>query len=135
MFANGLGDWSSITGRVIPKKMVLDASLLYTQCYKAVINGKVEQSRESSGALLYNSVLLKMKKDPMGHPRLRSPTLLTFTFMHIYVHTYIHLYVYEHKFIHTYICNRWTTVFESVPKAPFSIATKSRCRRGCNSFP
>ena len=36
VFANGLGDLSSIPGRVIPKtqKMVLDASLLYTQHYK-----------------------------------------------------------------------------------------------------
>ena len=32
VFANGLGDWGSIPGRVIPKtqKMVLDASLLNT---------------------------------------------------------------------------------------------------------
>ena len=43
VFANGLGDLGSITGRVIPKtfKMVLDISLLNTQQY----NGKVEQSR------------------------------------------------------------------------------------------
>ncbi len=33
VFANGLGDWGSIPGRVIPKtkKMVLDAALLNTQ--------------------------------------------------------------------------------------------------------
>ena len=37
VFANGLGDLSSIFGRVIPKtqKMVLDAALLNTQHYKA----------------------------------------------------------------------------------------------------
>ena len=37
VFANGPGDLSSIPGRVIPKtkKMVLDASLLNTQHYKA----------------------------------------------------------------------------------------------------
>ena len=48
VFANGLGDLSSIPGRVIPKtqKMVLDASLLNTQHYKVWIKGKVEQSRE-----------------------------------------------------------------------------------------
>ena len=36
VFTNGLGDWSSIPGRVIPKtlKMVLDLSLLNTQQYK-----------------------------------------------------------------------------------------------------
>ena len=33
------------------KKMVLDATLLSTQHYKARINGKVEQSRERSSAL------------------------------------------------------------------------------------
>ena len=36
VFANGLGDWSSILGRVIPKtqKMVLETTLLNTQHYK-----------------------------------------------------------------------------------------------------
>ena len=44
VFANGLGDCGSISGRVIPKtqKMVLDASLLNTQQYKVGIKGKVE---------------------------------------------------------------------------------------------
>ena len=42
MFANGLGDWGSILGLVIPKtqKMVLDAPLLNTQHYKVLIKGK-----------------------------------------------------------------------------------------------
>ena len=58
VFANGLGDLSSISGRIIPKtqKMVLDPSLLNTQHYKARIKGKVEQSRERSSALLYTLV-------------------------------------------------------------------------------
>ena len=58
MFVNGPGDQGSIPGRVIPKtqKMVLDAALLSTQHYKVRIKGKVEQSRERSGALPYNSV-------------------------------------------------------------------------------
>ena len=38
-------------------KMALDTSLLNTQQYKVRIKGKVVQSRESSGALLYTSVL------------------------------------------------------------------------------
>ena len=38
------------------KKIVLDTSLLNTQHYKVGIKGKVEQSREKSSALLYNSV-------------------------------------------------------------------------------
>ena len=58
VFANGLGDLGSISGRVIPKtlKMVLDTSLLNTQQYKVSIKGKVKQSRERSSALPYTSV-------------------------------------------------------------------------------
>ena len=58
MFANGPRDLGSIQGRVIPKtqKMVLDASFLNTQQYKARIKGRVEQSRERSSALPYTSV-------------------------------------------------------------------------------
>ena len=53
MFANGPGDLGSIPGRVKTKtqKMVLDASLLNTQHYKARIKGKVEQSLERSSTL------------------------------------------------------------------------------------
>ena len=42
MFANGLGDWGSIPGWVIPKtqKMELDAALLNTQHYKVRIKVK-----------------------------------------------------------------------------------------------
>ena len=49
VFANGLGDWGSIPGRVISKtqNMVLDASMLNTQHYKVHIKGKMEQSKES----------------------------------------------------------------------------------------
>ena len=52
VFSNGLGDQDSIPGRVIPKtqKMVLDASLLNTQHYKAWIKGKVVKSRERISA-------------------------------------------------------------------------------------
>ena len=58
LFANSLGDPSSIPGRVIPKtqNMVLHASLLNTQPYKVQIKGKVEQSRERSSALPNTSV-------------------------------------------------------------------------------
>ena len=58
VFANGPGDQRSIPGRVIPKtkKMVLDATLLNTQHNKVRIKGKVEQSREWSGALPYTSI-------------------------------------------------------------------------------
>ena len=55
LFANDVG---SIPGRVIPKtlKMVLETPSLNTQEYKVRIGGKVEQSKERSGALLYTSV-------------------------------------------------------------------------------
>ena len=58
VFANGPGDWGSIPGRVIPKtqKMILDANLLNSHHYEVRIKSKVEQSRERSSALPYNSV-------------------------------------------------------------------------------
>ena len=58
LFANGPEDLGSIPGRVIPKtkKMVRDATLLNTQHYKVRIKGRVEQSREKSGALPYTLV-------------------------------------------------------------------------------
>ena len=58
VFANGLGNWSSIPDRVIPKtqKMVLDAALLKTQHYKVWIKGKVEQSKEWGSAFPYSLV-------------------------------------------------------------------------------
>ena len=58
VFANGLGDLGSISGRVIPKtlKIALDAFLLNTQQNKVRIEGKVEQYRERSSALSYTSV-------------------------------------------------------------------------------
>ena len=42
VFANGLGDQGSISGRVIPKtqKMVLESSLLNTQYYKVWVKGE-----------------------------------------------------------------------------------------------
>ena len=56
VFTNGPGDQGSIPGRVIPKKKVLDATLLNTQHYKVRIKGKVGQSRDWSGTLPYTSV-------------------------------------------------------------------------------
>ena len=58
VFADDLGDRGAIQGWGIPKtlKMVLDAALLSTQHYKVRIKGKVEQFREASSVLHYNSV-------------------------------------------------------------------------------
>ena len=59
-FINLPDHWPSgrpvINSRSRLKKMVLDTSLLNTQHYKVRIKGKVEQSRERSGALPYISV-------------------------------------------------------------------------------
>ena len=57
-FAYGPGGLGSTSGQFIPKiqKIVVDASLLNTQHYMARIKGKVEQSRETSGALSYTLV-------------------------------------------------------------------------------
>ena len=52
------GDLGSVPSRDISNtlKMVLDTYLLNTQQYKVRIKGKVEQSRERSGALPYTWV-------------------------------------------------------------------------------
>ena len=47
------------------------------QHYKVGIKGKMEQSREWSSALHYSSMWKLLKRKVSGHPRLRSPTLLT----------------------------------------------------------
>ena len=49
-------------------------SKLNTQQYKVRIKGKVEQSRERSSALPYNSVSQLMKREHSGRPRLRLAT-------------------------------------------------------------
>ena len=74
----GPGDLGSIPGRVIPKtlKMELDTTLLNTQHYKVRFKGKVEQSWEWSSALPYTLVQQLSKREPSGHPRLWSLTLL-----------------------------------------------------------
>ena len=50
VFANGLEVWGPIPGQVISKiqKMVLGTFLFNSQHYKVCINGKVEESKESS---------------------------------------------------------------------------------------
>ena len=83
VFANGPGGQGSISGRVIPKtqKMVLDASLLDTQHYKARIKGKVEQSRERSSGLPLHLDVVAIEKGAFGSP---STMVASFTFYFIY---------------------------------------------------
>ena len=54
--------------------MVLDAALLNIQHYKVRNKGKVVQSKERSSALPNTSVYKLLKREPLGRPRLRSPT-------------------------------------------------------------
>ena len=58
VFAIGPEDLGSIASHVIPNtlKIILDTSMLNAQQYKVCIEGKVEQSRERSSALLYTLV-------------------------------------------------------------------------------
>ncbi len=58
VFANGPRYLGSIAGCVLPKtlKIVLDTSSFNTQQYEVRIKGKVEQSRERSGAFPYTLV-------------------------------------------------------------------------------
>ena len=78
MFANGPGDLGSIPGQVIPKtqKMVLDASLLirYGSRVKWSNPGKVVAPSPTPWCSKLS------KREPLGHPRLWSPTLLTLYF-------------------------------------------------------
>ena len=80
VFANGPGDLGSISGRVIPKtqKMVLGVSLLNTQHYKVRIKGKwsIPGKGVAPSPTPWCSKL--SKREPSGHPRLWSPTLLYF---------------------------------------------------------
>ena len=115
VFANGPRKQGSLLGRVIPKtpKMVTDTSLLNTQHYKVRINGKVEQSKEWSSDLPYTTVLKLLKREPLGHPRLRSPTI--YIYIYIYIHTHylsisLSIYIFIslsfslfHAHTHTYV--------------------------------
>ena len=58
VFANDPGDRGSTPGHVIPEtqKMILDACLPNAQHYKVLIDAKVEQSKEGSGALSLTSL-------------------------------------------------------------------------------
>ena len=59
--------------------MVLDTPLLNTQYYKVGVKGKVEQPMERSSTLPYTFVSYLFKREASGHPRLRSPTLFTYS--------------------------------------------------------
>ena len=80
VFANGLWDWGSIPGRLLPntKKMVLDDALLNIQHYKVWIESKVEQSKEWRSVPLHLGVVA-IEKEAFGSP-LTKVTNFTFLF-------------------------------------------------------
>ena len=54
--------------------------------------------------------------------------------LHHNIFTYLD-YVFSATFMYIYLLVELATVVENKPKAPFSIATTPRCRRGRYSFP
>ena len=66
VFTNGLGDQGSIPGRVILKtqKMVLDASLLYTQHYKVRIRNwtRLHEFKSSMRLIAFHIALIPLGK-------------------------------------------------------------------------
>ena len=76
----GIHSWVESYQRL--KNMVHDTSLLKTKHYKVCTKGKVEQSRERSSDLPYTTVLWLLKREPLGHSRLQSSTLLTYSVEH-----------------------------------------------------
>ena len=79
VFANGLEDRGSLSGRVTPKtqKMVLDATLFNTQHYKVRIKGKMGQSWERSSAIPHLGVVA-IEKGTFGSP---STMVANFTYL------------------------------------------------------
>ena len=79
VFTDGPGDLGSVPDQVIPKtlKMVLGATLVNTQHYKVRIQGKVEQSREKSCALLYTLCIAAIEKGALGSSAI---TVANFTY-------------------------------------------------------
>ena len=86
--------FANCPGQVIPKtqKMVRDFALLSTQLYEVRIKGKVEQSKEWSSAVPI-PLCDSNWKGSLGQPRLRSPTLLSY----IYIHQPIRARSLQHK--------------------------------------
>ena len=69
----------------------------------------------------------------------------TIIYIYIYIHTHTHIYIYRvyiyiYIYIYIYVTRahikvKLATLVEGDPKAPFSIATQSRCRKGRYSIP
>ena len=86
LFANGLGDRGSISGRVIPKtqKIVLDTSLLNTKHYKVRVKNKGELSRERNSTPPLHFGVVSFEKGAFG-----SPSTMVTNFTNIYIYIYI----------------------------------------------
>ena len=89
VFAIGREDQGSNPGQVILKtqKIVLDATLLNTQHYKAGIKGKVEQSREKNGTLPLHLSVVAIEKGAFGSPLTKGIVVSEFVLqLRYYVH-------------------------------------------------
>ena len=85
VFANGLGSQGSIPGRVIPK--TFKKWYLIPLCLTLSITRYVSRVKwRNAGKGVAPSPTL-LKREPLGHPRLWSPTLLTY----IYIYTNMRL--------------------------------------------
>ena len=94
-FANRLGDWGSVSGRVIPKtkKTVLDDALLSTQHYKVRIKGKVKQSLEWSSALFPHPDVVAIEKGAFGSRSTKVTNSYIYIYIYIYIYTFIYVYI------------------------------------------
>ena len=77
VFTNGLGDWGSIPGWVIPKAQKNYAFLLNTQHYKIRIKAKWSNPGKRVAPSLYLRVVA-FEKEPLGCPQLWLANLLTY---------------------------------------------------------
>ena len=108
MFTNGLWDWGSIPGWVIPKtqKMVLDAGLFNTQYYKLWIKDKVDQSRQWSSAhpFSFNEKGAFKSHSTNGHIYIYIYIIYIYVCVCVCVYKYNCIYIYLHMCVCVCVC-------------------------------
>ena len=84
VFANGLGDWDSIPGRVMPKtqkkKWYLMLPCLTLSIIRVRIKSKVEQSKEWNNALPLLLDVVAIEKGAFGSPLAK---IANFTYLYV----------------------------------------------------
>ena len=110
VFANGLGDWGSIPGWVIPKiqQKVLDATLLNTKHYELWIKGKVDNPWKGAAPFptpQCSSYWKGSLQVALDYSHLLYFYLYIYIYIYIYTHTHTHtcIYIYIYIYIYTYI--------------------------------